>query len=39
MSGEIAPKEIQAMLMTKSTSITRSTLVSSPTDSTIHIWW
>ena len=26
------------MLMTKSPSITRSTLVSSPTDSTIHIW-
>ena len=39
ISGEIAPKETQAMLMTKSPSITRSTLVSSPTDSTIHIWW
>ena len=37
MSGETAPKDTQAMLMTKSTSMTCSTLVSPPTDSTIHI--
>ena len=38
ISGERAPKEIQAMLMTKRPSITFSTPVSPPTESTSHIW-
>ena len=38
ISGDMAPKPIHAMLMTKRPSITFSTPVSSPTESTSHIW-